>query len=1720
MDGTKKKLSSSVLLIQEPSSWRSQLEKLLRNANLKVHIAAKAQEALSMLDERQPPDIIVTDLLLPDMDGLRLGSLLHRDEYRPFNTVPILIISPHAADQGSGMGEHQIHANTYLIPRSKPEEMQESIRKLVQNKTLFQPRVLVVEDSTATSRIAKSTLETEGCLVDIAGSSKEALEAFSRHVYQTALLDYHLPDQNGDELLQKLQRQQPGCVFLMMTTNPDPSLASHLMQLGASGYLHKPFAPDYLRHLYWRAHRERRLMDMERLLMGTNQQLLANQEKLQAVLSALPDLVFQFNQSGDFLDYHANSMEDLYRHPEEFMGKNISDVFPAELSEPFLSCIQASLDTGTLQTYEYSLKLAEKERYFEARFTPCPQNVVLTMVRDITEQKLNRKVIEESEKRLHALANNAPGAVFQLTEQSDGSREVTYSTETIKHLLGWDHISDPQDLLSQFLESSHPEDLERLQKSIEKAITSRKPWEYEGRFIHPEQGTIWLKGLANPRESAGTLYFEGILFDVTRRKDSEKALKESELKFRTLVNQVVEMLFLHDLEGRILDVNEAAVKTTGYSRQELLSMNVTDLDLEAHTRDDAGKIWRELTPSSTPVTFEVHHKRKDGSTYPAEVTLSKVVLQKGEFIFALARDITERNRAEEALRRSEQKYRSLTTTTIDWVFQMDAQGQYTYVSPNVEDIMGYAVDEVLGRTPFDFMAPVEAEKTGAIFAQAIEKGSRLVALEDILLHKDGHPIYFETNAVPLLDAGGELLGFFGTCRDISARKQAENVLIQREEELRRAQEVAHVGSWQFDLNSGTVVTSEEARRIYGLGNEDVSISDVQQIPLPEYRPHLDQALTELIENDTAYDIQFRIRRPTDGTVRHIHSRAEYDSENNRVIGTIQDITERARAQEALRENEKLLRTIAENFPHAYLSIIEEDLTVGFTSGQEFRKQGLDPEAFEGLTLEEVFGEHTPAVRKHYLDTFNGTPSSFELQIGDQHQLYRTVPLEDEDGSITRILSVVEDITEQKQKALAREQLLLRQQRQAEVLAAAAASPFLVEGNIEAMARQVTKTCMEALDADWLGVWLFEDNQTRIRNIIHYDAASGKHSRKSDLYEQDLPWKFDLLKKSRHVNIDDILHGIEQGIDEDNYLSENHVESVLDAVIRSGGRALGTLSFETINRTHHWQEDEIEFACRLADQFALAISNRDRRAAEAERERLNQAIEQSGEMFLITDAEGNIQYVNPAFEDVTGYTRTEVLGENLRILNSGKHDRDFFEQMWSELAKGNTWEGQIINKKKDGSLYTESASISPVFNAAGEIVNHVAVKRDISEQLRLQREKELIEEQYRQTQRVEAVGRLAGGVAHDLNNLLTPILLHSEILLDTSHQDEDSRSALEEILKAGNRARDLVNQLLAFSRKQNLEYKPVDINAVVKDFSTLLRRTIREDILIDFSLGQVDEAIHADRGQIEQVIMNLAVNAQDAMPDGGHLILETGTIKFDEVYAQTHLDITPGRYAVLAVSDTGEGIDEETRKRMFEPFFSTKGKLGTGLGLATVYGIVKQHNGTILVYSEPGYGSTFKVFLPLHGEIQHRKQQPTPSRKAYSGDETILLVEDNHQVRSLTLSILQKQGYHVLDAQNGQQALEVLDSHQGDVHLLLTDVIMPRMNGRDLYNQALQRKSDLKVLYMSGYTNDVIADQGVLEDGITFIQKPFSVEKLTGKVREVLEQEHSQNTGDMPNGEES
>ena len=505
---------------------------------------------------------------------------------------------------------------------------------------------------------------------------------------------------------------------------------------------------------------------------------------------------------------------------------------------------------------------------------------------------------------------------------------------------------------------------------------------------------------------------------------------------------------------------------------------------------------------------------------------------------------------------------------------------------------------------------------------------------------------------------------------------------------------------------------------------------------------------------------------------------------------------------------------------------------------------------------------------------------------------------------------------------------------------------------------------------------------------------------------------------------------------------------------------------------------------------------ERRQAEQSRDLLAAIVESSDDAIIGQALDGSIVSWNRGAERIYGYGAEEIRGQPISVLFRAKGEE--LEPVIDALRRGGTAERfEAKGARKDGTLLDVAVTISPIRDRDGAIAGASVITRDITEHLLLQRE-------YFVAQKMEVVGRFAAGIAHDFNNVLTVVAGYSDLALSELDPDDPLHPLISEIGKSGQRAASLTRQLLAFCSNRTLEPKVLNVNAIVAEMDRMLRRVIGEDIELVTALDPQLGSTRADPGQIEQVIMNLAVNARDAMAAGGKLTLETANVEVDPAYSERHVGVAEGSSVMIAMTDTGTGMDAETQSRIFEPFFTTKATgVGTGLGLATVFGIVKQSGGSILVYSELGYGTTFKIYLPRVLEQAAAVEPPrahTPAR----GSETVLVVEDEDTIRALVSTVLKKQGHTVLQAKNGREALELCRQHSGKIDLVISDLVMPLMSGAELAKELVAARPEIKVLFMSGYTGNAAVHHGVVPPNTAFLEKPFVPRTLTRKLREVLD----------------
>ena len=763
------------------------------------------------------------------------------------------------------------------------------------------------------------------------------------------------------------------------------------------------------------------------------------------------------------------------------------------------------------------------------------------------------------------------------------------------------------------------------------------------------------------------------------------------------------------------------------------------------------------------------------------------------------------------------------------------------------------------------------------------------------------------------------------------------------------------------------------------------------------------------------------------------------------------------SQNALQESEKRYRQVVESATEIIYTVDEKgNFTYGNPAGLKIT--GYSLQELRGLNYTDlVVPDHRERVSQAYINQFRERrPTSymefpFFNKSGEIIWFSQNTSLVIEDGKVVEFHIIARDITERKQ---AEEALQESEEKYRLLVENANEAIFVIQ---DGMLRFFNIKYIELI-----GYSKEELTSTPFINFVHPDDREVTLGR--------------YLKRIRGEELSGV--NVFRIIDKAGNIRWAEVHSVL-------------ISWEGRPATLNFLNDITE---RQRTEQSLFDSE----------QRYRNLVENAPDVIFTLSPDGTITSLNPAFETITGWSRSEWLGKVFTaILRPDDLSRglEFFR---SVLKGEKTAPFELGVLEESGDYLTAEFTITPQ-TQDGSVMGVLGIARDITDRKRAEQEMSSLQDQFRQSQKMEAIGRLTGGMAHDFNNLLTIIQGYSELSLVEMDKGSSLRGNIEEIEKATDRATDLIRQLLAFSRCQIMEMKVLDLNALLRNLHKMLSRIIGEDIELMMVLGENLGRVKTDPGQIEQVIMNLAVNARDAMPKGGRFTIETANVNLNKGYARNHVTVPPGPYVMISVSDTGMGMTPEVRDRVFEPFFTTKEKgKGTGLGLSTVYGIIKQSGGHIWVSSEPGKGTEFKIYLPRVDEPLEELKEKVEKEGVPRGNERILIVEDEEYLLKLAGRILERQGYTVLQTSSTSEALEICKEQKKPIHLILTDVVMPKMSGLELIEQCRQMRADFKTLYMSGYTDDIITHQGILQEGLDYIQKPFTVDELSRKVRRVLD----------------
>ncbi len=1172
----------------------------------------------------------------------------------------------------------------------------------------------------------------------------------------------------------------------------------------------------------------------------------------------------------------------------------------------------------------------------------------------------------------------------------------------------------------------------------------------------------------------------------------EKRFHVNQKRYREIFESSRDGYVMVDTNGRIIDANQAYCDMLGYSLDELRDLENFYQITPARWREwERTEIWEQrLLKKHHSGIYEKEYIRKDGRFFPVELQSYVATNENGgiEFLWGIARDITDRKQAEQSLQNSEALYSSLVENLPQNIFRKDVKGRFTYVNNNFCQIVGLSKGDIIGRTDFDIFPSELAEKYQRDDRRVMESEELFETVEENV-STGGEQTFVQVIKSPLRNSEGAMIGLQGIFWDITENKKAGEILQESEERLRILFEKAADPIYISKLDGQLIQVNEQACRVTGYTREELLRMNVTDID-SETTPDTLTKFYESIAPDQPVAIESYHKRK-DGALYPVEitiSRMEIPN-TIQFMGFARDITDRKRAEEALREGELRFRMIIESLP---VGVFAHDMDGRLILINEVSCQdtGYSRDELLSMTVNDI--DHSSLSRDARIDLWHKLKTGQARMIGTKHtrkdgsryptEIYRSAVIL---SGKRIVLAIAFDISDQVE----------RETIYAKILETTNDGFWIV--NEEGCVLEANPAA-----AKMLGYSVEEMKALSIGDINPLETCDDTKRRMDYLRDQGYQ-RFE----TRHRHKDGNLIDVEVSVSFSHFGKDRFVVFIRDITDRKHAEKELLYHQRTISLNN-----------RIANVFLT--SGQEDMYAEALDVILN-ALESRFGYFGYIDDSGDL--ICPSV------TRD---GWN----SSQKNNKHF---VYPKSSWGGFWVQSLIEKKpflKNESLHSpvgnmelENVLSEPIIHR-DKLIGHyliankpggyspedqallesVAVQTApvlsaLLEENRQKQEHEKLEAQYRQAQKMEAVGRLAGGIAHDFNNMLMVINGHAEIAQTNVSPSQPLYENLQEIKKAAQRSADLTRQLLAFARKQTVSPKVLNLNDTVEGMLKMLQRLIGEDIDLAWAPGTDLWQVKMDTSQIDQILANLCVNARDAIAGIGKVTIETGNVRFDEEYCSEHAGFTLGEYVQLAVSDNGCGMDKDTLAQVFDPFFTTKkhGE-GTGLGLATVYGVVKQNGGFINVYSEPGQGTAFKIYFPRHtGEedaLQVKRDIKTDSR----GSETVLLVEDEPSLQNLGAKVLERLGYRVLATSNPLHAIELAENHSGEIDLLLTDVIMPEMNGRDLADTLKAQFPNLKILFMSGYPDNVIDHHGILDKGVNFLEKPFMPESLTMKVRGILD----------------
>jgi PAS domain S-box-containing protein len=1379
-------------------------------------------------------------------------------------------------------------------------------------------------------------------------------------------------------------------------------------------------------------------------------------------------MIFENDRPQDFTYITVNSAFEKLTGLKNVAGKKVSEVIPGiQESNPELFQIYGRValagKTESFETYLESLGI-----WFSVT-AYCPEKEHFVAVfEDVTERKRieneKKKLENELEERVKEL--DCLYSIASIVETPNITLEGIFK-EIVKVIpSGWQYpditctritIGKEEYVTTNYKDTKWEQTADLIVNGtkdgcIEVFYLEERAEIDEGPFLKQERSLI--NAIAER------------LGHVVEREIMEEQLRENQERYRIITDNMRDTVWLMDLNLRTTWISPSVTRTRGFTLEEIQEMPLN----KRLTPESLSRIMKTYQENVTPdkllnlnpevdvtISGEFEYYRKDGSVFWADTIITLLRGKNGEptGFMCVGRDITERRQAEEKLRENEERYRNVIAQAGGVAYQRDWQnGTYTFMDDGIKHLTGYSSDEI---TPELFERLVDEENPDGVNKKFIRSEiSQQIGGDTATLYqgeyriktKDGQIKYVSDSSIELRNANDELIQTLGMLQDITQNKQAQEALRESEEKLRSIIESSPDAITVTDLNGIIVECNQAAIDQHGSSTKAELIGKNSfDLIAPKDRQKAAESMERVLKQGVIRNVEYNVlsmdghEHPVELSVSVIQNQF---GKPVFFVGILKDITERKQAEEALWESEEIFRHFMEYSPF-YVFFKDENVRVLRLSNNYETMLGKPVVELLGKNMYEIF------------------PSELaKSMVADDMRIMKegkTITVEEElNGRFYTTIKFPIHI-EGKPRYLAGYSIDITERKKAESL--------------------------------------LRENEEKYRALVESLP--------------DVIMRFD--QNARHIYVSKSVTK-DTGMLPDEYIGKTHREfgivpeevctyweQAIARVFDTGKTYEKEFVFDGINGPiiYNWRlVPEINEFGNVVSVLGIARDVTEHRKSEKSYQDIfNSMIDGFALNEIICDESGKpIDYrfidVNPAFEKLTGLSRDLIVGNTVFDVMPGT------ESYWIDISGKVALTGEpthFENYSKELGKYFEITVYSPQKGQFATIFSDITDRKQA----------EVLQEKLQQASKMESIGRLAGGVAHDFNNLLTVIQGNASLGMNVLSKNDPLYDRLDTILEVSVRAAALTRQLLAFSRKQIIEMKVINLNNLINNLSKMLVRLIGEDVDLQIMLSKGLGNINADVGQIEQIIVNLSVNARDAMPNGGKLTIETSNIELDEAYCQTHLNVQPGKYVMLMVSDNGSGMDDATKEHIFEPFFTTKNiGEGTGLGLATVYGIVKQHNGLIEFYSELGHGTTFKIYLPMvEGEVS---VQPKEYKKAemLTGNETILVVEDEDIVREMAVEFLSSIGYNVLPAENGGMALMMAEQHKGTIHLMLTDVVMPNMNGHQLAERLQREHPEIKVLYTSGYTENVIAHHGILDSGLNFIGKPYRLQMLAKKLRDLLD----------------